>query len=219
MLSRTYERRVRLNGSFDSLGLATLVGAPMHEAVGKNCSECSLASLPDFRSGPAGPSGAYELTMMVAAGRNRLKVSSFEMSYGNEVATFLDLALPVGLSQSQVLGRRGAHARAILTPFEAVGAEAFAAPPVELLFEVGSLSGAVSVVWPDGDETYLQRYADHSLGFVLQNGHDRLISGMVLPCGYDIDLDLHEPALPDPGVMALVGCTLGAVALFSRREF
>ncbi len=147
MLSRTYERRVRLRGTFDSLGLAALVGAPVFEAVANCGSGSSYAPLPDFRTERPGPNGAYDLTMSVTAERTRLKVSSFEMAYGGEVATFLDLALPVSLSQAHVLGPAGAQARALLTPFEAVGCEAFAAEPVELRFDLGSLSGAVSVVW------------------------------------------------------------------------
>lgn len=216
MMPGLQEKRMRLRGSFDSLGLAALVGAPVCHAVAGDCDAAHFERLTDFRSAQ-GPSGQYELSMLVSANQSRMLVSSFEMLYGNQVATFLDLSLPVSLSQNYVLAANGSTARAILTPFEAVGTESFAAPPVEFTYMLGTLSGAVHVDWPDGDDTYLQRHSDYSIGFSLQVDGRCALNGMVLPGGYDVDLELQRSELPENGVMALLGCTLGALALYSRR--
>jgi hypothetical protein len=222
MLSRAQERRVKLSGTFDSLGLASLIGAPVAQTAGCG-QEAALLPLPHWSTGKPGLHGNYELTMTAVTGRSRLTVTSFEMAYTDgshpaQVATFLDLAVPVGLEQQRVLGMGASTAHAVLTPLEAVGTEPVAAPPVGISMELGSLSGAVAVTWPDGDETSLQRYADHSLAFWMQVDGERYLDVMVLPGGYDVDLEWRKPALPEPGVMALLGCTLGAIALFSRRE-
>lgn len=224
MLSGSDERRVRIRGAFDSLGLAALVGAPVHAVCCGDNEPCE--GLPDFRHGSPGPSGRFDLNMSVIRSRSRLKVMSFEMGYDarwesntiSQVATFLDLSLPVSLSQTRVARGGAVLAEAVITPFEAVGLETVGSPSIRIGFEVGSLSGAVSVDWPNGDPGYLDEYRNHSLGFSLLIDGRRQLDGMVLPGGYDIDLDLRGQSMPETGVMALLGCALGTLALFSGRS-
>jgi hypothetical protein len=223
MQYKSFEKKIHLRGSFASLGLPSLVGARECVDAAGRCA--TMADDPAEWPFSSTPSGSYELAMTVTSSAARYRVSAFEMTAVWErdglteetVATFIDLALPVGLSQGSLMSR-GTSARASVTPFEPVGTEAVAGVPAHFDVELGSLGGAVSVLWPGGDAGHLSHYNDQSLGISVQIDGQAQLEVLVLPGGYDVDLDLHGGRTLDPGLLALLGCSLGFLALFTRRQ-